>query len=449
MCRLTRNNILIMAFMFYGVSLAAQNQQNLQDSVRIYFKQGKIDLVPTLRENRSALNRITDTMRITGADSAYHLRKILVEGGASPEGSVKFNRWLSEKRAKALFDYLSHYGELPDSLKTTRYLGRDWNGLIRLVENDPQLPYKEETLSMLRQIASEQKSGAQAEERHLQKIQKLRGGTPYLYMYRKYFPLLRSSKLHLWYEKVHRSEIPKPENLNSEIQKSDTTAAAFIPPADTIVTPPDTQSIASQRIRKPFYMDIRTNMLYDALLIPNIGVEMYLGKKWSVTANWMYGWWKTDRRHWYWRAYGGDIAIRKWWGKASEEKPLTGHHIGIYGQIFTYDFETGGRGYMGGKPGGTLWDKMNYIVGAEYGYSLPIARRLNIDFTIGAGYWGGIYHEYKPEADYYVWQSTKERRWIGPTKAEISLVWLIGNGNTNRKFSGRKNREKGGGNEQD
>ena len=38
---------------------------------------------------------------------------------------------------------------------------------------------------------------------------------------------------------------------------------------------------------------------------------------------------------------------------------------------------------------------------------------------------------------------------IFSTKAEISLVWLIGNGNTNRKFSGRKNREKGGGNEQD
>lgn len=371
MCGLTKNNILIMAFMFYGASITAQNHQDWQVSVRIYFKQGKIDFIPTLRENQSALNRIADTMRITYADSAYQLRKILVVGGASPEGSVKFNRWLSEKRAKVLFDYLSRYGELPDSLRTTHYLGRDWNGLIRLVENDPQLPYRKETLSMLRQIASEQKSGAQAEESHLQKIQKLRGGTPYLYMYRKYFPLLRSSKLHLWYEKVHRSEIPK---------------TTFIPPADTIIVAPDTQSIATQRIRKPFYMDIRTNMLYDALLIPNIGVEMYLGKQWSVAANWMYGWWKADRRHWYWRAYGGDIAIRKWWGKAAGEKPLTGHHIGIYGQIFTYDFETGGRGYMGGKPGGTLWDKMNYIVGAEYGYSLPIAQRLNIDFTIGAGY---------------------------------------------------------------
>lgn len=56
MCGLTRNKILIMAFMFYGASLAAQNHQDMQDSVRIYFKQGKIELVPTLRNNQSALN---------------------------------------------------------------------------------------------------------------------------------------------------------------------------------------------------------------------------------------------------------------------------------------------------------------------------------------------------------------------------------------------------------
>ena len=59
---------------------------------------------------------------------------------------------------------------------------------------------------------------------------------------------------------------------------------------------------------------------------------------------------------------------------------------------------------MGGKPGGTLWDKMNWAAGVEYGYSLPVARRLNIDFTIGVGYWGGTYHEYKPVDDCYVWQ---------------------------------------------
>lgn len=245
MCRLTRNNILIMAFMFYGVSLAAQNQQDLQDSVRIYFKQGKIELVPTLRENQSALNRIADTMRITCADSAYHLRKILVEGGASPEGSVKFNRWLSEKRAKTLFDYLSHYGELPDSLKTTHYLGRDWNGLIRLVENDPQLPYKEETLSMLRQIASEQKSGAQAEERHLQKIQKLRGGTPYFIYVQEILPaapVIQAASLVREGASLGDSETGKSEFGDSEIGYH---CCSVHSTGRYHRRPPDTQSIAA------------------------------------------------------------------------------------------------------------------------------------------------------------------------------------------------------------
>lgn len=59
---------------------------------------------------------------------------------------------------------------------------------------------------------------------------------------------------------------------------------------------------------------------------------------------------------------------------------------------------------MGGKPGGTLWEKMNYAVGLEYGYSLPVTRRLNLDFVISVGYWGGEYHKYAPIGDCYVWK---------------------------------------------
>ena len=47
-------------------------------------------------------------------------------------------------------------------------------------------------------------------------------------------------------------------------------------------------------------------------------------------------------------------------------------------------------------------------------------------------YWGGIYHEYLPQDGRYAWQSTKNRHWLGPTKAEVSLVWLIGKKNQNR-----------------
>ncbi len=421
----------IFIMIFYCGFLSAQTVHEVRDSVKIYFRQGKIDLVPSLKENQSSLDRIADSLRIAYSDSIYRLQKILVVGGASPEGSVKFNKWLSEKRGGVLFDYLSRYGDLPDSMKTTEFLGRDWNGLIDLVQNDPDVPYRDETLTTLRSIADELHKGTPTKTDPLLRIKRLRGGVPYIYMYTHHFPALRASRLYLWYEKVLNPAVAAPV--------AETNAEVLVAPKDTVyVVTHDTVYIHVPCPERRFYMDISTNMLYDALLVPNIGVEFYIGKDWSVKADWMYGWWKRDTNHWYWRAYGGDIAVRKWFGRAAKNKPLTGHHLGVYGQIFTYDFETGGRGYMGGKPGGSLWDKMNYAGGIEYGYSLPIARRLNIDFTIGIGYWGGIYHEYIPVDNCYVWQSTKQRHWFGPTKAEISLVWLIGKGNANSKKGGRK-----------
>lgn len=112
------------------------------------------------------------------------------------------------------------------------------------------------------------------------------------------------------------------------------------------------------------------------------------------------------------------------------EKPQKGHHIGLYGQMLTYDFELGGEG--------VLADKWTYGCGVSYGYSLPVARRLNIDFTAGVGYLHGLYKKYLPVDNHYVWQSTHKRSCIFPTKVEISLVWLIGNENPTRKRGGRR-----------
>lgn len=406
-----------------GCSLSAQTKHEVRDSVKIYFQQGKTELVPSLRDNMRSLNRIADSLSLSYADSVYRLRSVLVVGGASPEGSVRLNRWLSERRAEVLFGYLARYGELTDSLKTTRFIGRDWNGLIRLVEKDQDIPHKEATLALLRGIARESRTGGDANGDPLERLRRLCDGGPYEYMYENLFPELRASRLYLWYEKVWNPVVSLPR-----------LETCLSPSGSNLATGISGNSYSSN----PFYMDIRTNLLYDALLVPNIGAEFYLGGRWSVVADWMYGWWKNDRSDWYWRVYGGGLTLRKWFGKAARRKPLTGHHLGVNGQIFTYDFETGGKGYLGGNPGGTLWDRMNYSVGLEYGYSIPVARRLNLDCSIGVGYSEGTYHEYTPVDDCYVWQSTRQRRWFGPTKAEVSLVWLIGRGNHNSSKGGRR-----------
>ena len=389
--------------------------QVAQDSVKIYFHQGKHTIQPTFKSNQQMLDKIDR--------SVLKLEKVEVVGSASPEGSVRLNERLSQKRAQVLFDYLSRYGNLPDSLKTTRFIGRDWRGLLRLVEADPKVPYQKESARLISEIIREVEKGIDTRKIDpFWRLVSFRGGKPYRYMYYNLFPELRTSEIHLWFE-------PAPRALQALPTCLSTTHPEFFP-IDWPVIPME---------EAPSYRwAIKTNALYDLLLVPNVGVEFCLGDHWSVGANWMYAWWKHDAKHWYWRVYGGDLYARRWFGKQAKEKALTGHHLGVYAQLLTYDFALGGRGYMGGAPGGNLLDKANFAGGIEYGYSLPIASRLNLDFSIGVGYMNGVYHEYIPEDDCYVWQATKERHWFGPTKAEVSLVWLWGRDHKKTKKGGSR-----------
>lgn len=163
---------------------------------------------------------------------------------------------------------------------------------------------------------------------------------------------------------------------------------------------------------------VRTNLLYDVALVPNLGIEWRFSDHISANVNWMYAWWSRDSKNDYWRIYGGDAEIRYWFGNKSGRK-LTGHHVGAYGGILTYDVEWGGTGYMG--------EKWSHVFGLSYGYSLRIAKNFNLDFNLGLGYFGGEYYEYHPQGDKYYWNQTKKRNWFGPTKAEVSLVWLLNN----------------------
>ena len=413
----------VILFLFFGGVLSEARE--VRDSVKIYFRQGYSVLDMSIRDNAEVLGRIADSLRWSYTDSLYTLKSVEVVGGASPEGTIPLNRRLSEKRANVLFDYLSQYGILPDSLTTFTFLGRDWGGLLELVEQDDNVPYREETIEFLRDIISRCEGGERLADNNVGRLSRFMGGAPYRYMYRELFPEIRASRVYLTYDKT-RNPIYLP------------LAQA---PVVLLDTPPGAgvgRTVEPVPYRRPFYMALKTNMLYDALLVPNASVEFYLGKNWSISGGWMHAWWKSDPAHWYWRMYGGDLSLRRWFGRRAGQKPLSGHHIGIYGSAFTYDFENGGRGYLGGQPGGTLLDRANFSAGIEYGYSLPVARRLNLDFTVGLGWIGGQYHEYLPIDDCYVWQSTSRMDYFGPTKLEVSLVWLLGRGNINYDKGGRR-----------
>ena len=168
-------------------------------------------------------------------------------------------------------------------------------------------------------------------------------------------------------------------------------------------------------------LHLRTNLLYDAVLLPNIGIEYGISPRLSVVLNAGGNWLRIDRSRFYWRALTADAELRFWLGSRKNDNSLQhkGHHIGVYAAVYRYDIEFGGEGQMG---------DFNYGGGLSYGYSVPIGRRLSIDLSLGIGYMGGKYKKYEPRDDgRYYWLSDNTRSWIGPTKAEVTLVWHIGN----------------------
>ncbi len=421
------------------------------DTAKVYFRLGYRQVDPTFVDNKAALDRFLNSVKDAKAhDDVHH---IVVRTSASPDGSHDANIKLSQNRSEEMVKYLVKEADIDRSFIESSSEGIAWEDLRRLVAENPDVPMQAQVVEIIDNtpVWIYDNAGKIIGGRK-QSLMKLGGGKPYNWMLKNIFPQLRSAMV----ISLFRTSYMEAEDRAAEeaARKAAEEAAcknteqlvATVDSVETVVAEPVVETVEVEEVVTPvivkepknFYMDIRSNMLYDVLALPNIGVDFYLGKNFSVGGNWLYGWWKTDRRKRYWRAYGGELNGRWWFGRAAKEKPLTGHHVGLYGQVYTYDFEWGGKGEMGGKPGDNMWSRCFWGVGAEYGFSLPVAKRINIDFSLGLGYTTGMYYKYHPEDGHYVWESTHRRHYFGPTKLEVALVWLIGNGNANQKKGGKQ-----------
>ena len=425
--------------------LAGKAQAGIvSDSLRttIYYRTANARLELPYMDNDRHLAALGDSIRSLGADPAVVLRRILIQASASPDGNTKYNKELARKRGENLRDYLKDNLSLPDSIFTLQPQGEGWSELAeKLGRTDA--PWRDKAIAIIRDTPEWVVREDKVVDGRKRQLMNLAGGRAWQYMKENLFDSLRSGALVVCeVERIKRVMDPEPaqaelkpasdnvmnpdDTADTTEKEIDTTATLYNKEDDTI---PQDNADKEETEKKPFFMAVKTNLLYDVALVPNVGLEFYLGQGWSISGNWMYAWWKNDTRHRYWRIYGGELDIRKYFGRKAAEKPLQGHHLGVYAQGLTFDFETGGKGYL---------SNFSYGFGLEYGYSLPVAKRLNIDFGLCIGYGGGKYKVYEPEDDCYVYKETKQRHWFGPTRAEISLIWLLGNGNQNSKKGGTK-----------
>ena len=169
--------------------------------------------------------------------------------------------------------------------------------------------------------------------------------------------------------------------------------------------------------RRPLFA-VKTNLLFDAALMPNIELEVPIGKRWSLNGEYMFPWWLINDDRYCLQILMGGLEVRYRPGKRSGRDVLTGHFIGLYAGGGKYDLQWDKNGYQG---------EFFIAAGVSYGYAHSIARNLRLEYNIGIGMLRTDYRHYHSRDNHrtLLWQENGEYTWLGPTKLKISLVWLI------------------------
>mgnify|MGYP000736660878 CR=1 FL=1 len=422
---------IVMVVLMPTTLLANAYAASIQDSLRttIYFRPGYSLLELSYRDNAANMKALTQGIQTIKGNPCVQLQHIRILSAASPEGNSALNKRVAKRRGERLRDYLKETLVLPDSIFTVSSAGEDWQGLAALIAKE-KTPWRNKALQIIRHTPEWVTRNGKVVDGRKRQLQNLDGGKAWKYMLDNHFYTLRTGAVVVCEVKTLAAE-STPSAAEASLEQARPEPASQSPssppfPANPSQVHPSTESQAPPVAS---YFALKSNLLYDALLVPNLSLEASIGSGWTLGAGGMLAWWSKDAKHRYWRIYGGDLEIRKYFGTLAKSKPLQGHHLGIYGDFLTYDFEFGAKGYQ---------SKATYAAGIKYGYSHPIAKRLNLDFALGIGYLHSNYKTYVPRDGCYVYQETKKRKWLGPTQAEISLVWLLGKGNTNKKKGGKK-----------
>jgi len=187
-------------------------------SAYLNFVVNKWDILPDYMNNPVELQKIHNSVNIVKNDSNVTIRKMVIEGYASPEGTNPHNIMLSEKRTGALQQYLLRAGMVKGIKMEARGKGENWDGLVKELKKNSHIPQCDKLLS----IATTTMDLDEKEKR-------MRKEAPegYAYILKNVYPSLRCTNYTVEYTvrpfTVEESEVvfeTRPINLNlNEIYK--------------------------------------------------------------------------------------------------------------------------------------------------------------------------------------------------------------------------------------
>ena len=129
----------------------ADNSEKIREekgSAYLCFVVNKWDILPDYMNNPTELQKINNSVNFVRSDSNVTIRKMTVEGYASPEGRQSHNIMLSEKRTEALESYLQRTG-MTKGIRMEAYgRGENWDGFLKYLREHSDVPQHSRILSI-------------------------------------------------------------------------------------------------------------------------------------------------------------------------------------------------------------------------------------------------------------------------------------------------------------
>lgn len=168
---------------------------------------------------------------------------------------------------------------------------------------------------------------------------------------------------------------------------------------------------------------LKTNLLSDALLNVNAGVELGLAPRWTLDLSGQYNAWTVNEHKWkHWLV---QPEARYWLCDR-----FAGHFFGLHAMGGQYNIGNIGNSlkfldHHFGAFKDHRWQGWFAGAGIAYGYAWVLGKHWNFEAEIGVGYVHSHYDEYECKTCPKRTADDRPHDYFGPTKAALNLVYTF------------------------
>lgn len=436
-----RNYLFFLSFLMFPtlvLSQAGDNSKNYRDSLRnhiltegtariscylddsdetpgdfscfVTYPVGSVRVVENFNDNATEIAKLDRFMNFALTDAQVQVKNIFLLGYSSPDGDIRWNGNLADKRVKSFLDYMNgKYSLFGRYNVRTHASAIDWAGLYRQVAAS-SYPWRDKVLRII--------DGTNSTDLRLKQLMELKGGRAYWTLYKECFPHLRRVDVLVTYN-IKTPQKAAPVTVPQETEVTETVEAA--PVANETATPVYTAPkvfIPKEHLHP--VVAVKTNLFSWAGLTPefkyrrftpNLAVEGFFARRWSAVLSGAYADW----------SYSGG---KKWGVSALSLEPrfwLKGDgtfryaYVGAFGQFGDYNDR---HDTTLSSATGDYWQ-----AGLSVGCYVPIVKGLGIEFGVRGGYENRDEDSYRTGDSHNYFQSNQTKTRWGVMGVNVSVSY--------------------------